>query len=324
MTSAVTLTGCYRSSDVSVPAVKISTTEAVVLDHARIEHAGYGVADTVTGTHVTTRDTIYQQLPITQVVSHRAIELDGVADFTAEYNRLIDGDGIWLSGSGTTGPVTVRNNEAANIGRYQHPTSSNCCVQFLQLDHVVSAQIEVAWNKVVNTPGQSGGDGDQINFWYSGGTDSAHRSDVHHNLIDGAYPDTLNNSEWYGGGIMIGDGGDAHNLARNNVVVSATNYGIGLNGVDNYGRANLLVNDAVEQSSTFGQAVQAYDNMSPVELHTSDNRYNWKHSTTDSGQYACYQSTYCGNGVQVNLTEQQARDEWEAGRVAAGSTVGPR
>src|SRR5215218_2753749 len=90
VTSATTLTGCYRSTDPAVPAVKISTTAAVVLDHARVEHTGKGVEDTVTGSRVTTKDTIYQQLPLDQVVNHRAIELEGVADFTAEYNKLVD------------------------------------------------------------------------------------------------------------------------------------------------------------------------------------------------------------------------------------------
>jgi hypothetical protein len=194
VTTATTLTGCYRSTDPAVPAVKISTTAPVTLDHARVEHTGKGIEDTLTGSQVTTKDTVYQQLPLTQIVNHRAIELEGVASFTAEHNRLVDGDGMWIGGP-TSGTVAVRFNEATNIGRYLHPMDSNCCVQFVQFDHVVSDSIEVGWNKITNTPGQSDAE-DVISFYFSGGTDSAHRSNVHHNLVDGAYSRGLSDPQF--------------------------------------------------------------------------------------------------------------------------------
>lgn len=322
VTSAATLTGCYRSTDPAVPAVKISTTEAVVLDHARVEHTGKGVEDTVTGSRVTTKDTTYQQLPLSTVVNHRAIELEGVASFTAEYNKLVDGDGMWIGGP-TTGAVAVRFNEASNIGRYPHPTTSNCCVQFVQFDHVVSDSIEVGWNKITNQPGQSDAE-DVINFYYSGGTDSAHRSNVHHNLVDGAYSKGLNDPQFTGGGINIADAGAAHNLAHDNVIVSTTNYGVSAHQDDNYANDNLLINDGAEQASDFGQAVVAFQNVTPAGSHTTGNQYNWHRSINDTNQWPCYQEAFCSGGTQVGLSEDQGRTQWDATRANAGVIVGPR
>ena len=82
--------------------------------------------------------------------------------------------------------LRVSYNLATNIGRYPHPTAGGCCVQFLGLDNVVTPDGQIHW-KHANTPGQSGVE-DNIGFYVSGGTDSAHRIDVGYNLIDGAYP----------------------------------------------------------------------------------------------------------------------------------------
>ena len=84
-------------------------------------------------------------------------------------------------------PLSVNYNLAVNIGRYPHPTEGNCCVQFLQLNNIVTPHGQVGWNHTRNLPGQSGVE-DNINLYISGGTDSTHRIDVGHNLIDGAYP----------------------------------------------------------------------------------------------------------------------------------------
>jgi hypothetical protein len=323
ITAGGTYSGCYRSTDPAVPAVTLATSQPVTLDHARVEHTGKGVEDTVTGTQLTVLDTVFQQLVLSQVVNHRAIELEGVASFIAEHNQLTDGDGFWVSGGVlTTGPISVRFNNEVNIGRYPHPTNINCCVQFVQFDHVVTWPFEIAWNKMTNAPGQSDVE-DNINFYFSGGTDSAHRSDVGHNLIDGAYDRSLSGDDT-GGGINLGDAGAAHNFGHDNVIVSTTNYGIAVHQLDNYADSNLIVNDGAEQADPNGQAVLAFQNVSPVGVHATNTRYNFRRFASDPDQWPCYQSVYCSGGVQVGLSEQDARDEWEAARVAAGVTVGPR
>ena len=129
--------------------------------------------------------------------------------------------------------------------------------------------------------------------------------------------------EFTGGGINLGDGGGGHSLAHDNTVVSTTNYGISVNGADNYATNNLLVNDGAEQTSSFGQAIVAWPAVSPAGVHATGTRYNWRRSTTDATQYPCYRSVYC-SGTAVTTTEQQARHAWEASRAAAGIVVGPR
>jgi hypothetical protein len=247
-----------------------------------------------------------------------------VGSFTAENNLLVDGDGMWVGGP-TSGAVTVRYNDAVNIGRYPHPTAGNCCVQMMQLDHVVTCPIEIAWNKATNAPGQSDAE-DVINFYSSGGTDSTHRSDVHHNLIDGSYDRSLSGDDT-GTGMNLGDAGDAHNFAHDNVLVSVTNAGIGISQTDNYADANLVVSDGSPQSDPNGQAILAFESVSPAGVHATNTRYNFHRSLSDPTQWPCYQSAYCAgppSDQQVDLTEDQARAEWEATRVAAGVTVGPR
>jgi hypothetical protein len=300
--------------------VIISTTAPVTFDHARIEHTGMGIVDSVTGVRLAIYDSTFVQSNPGVLITHRAVELGSPATFTFENNRLIDGDGVFVNGP-MNGPISIRYNYATNIGRYPHPTSPNCCVQFVQFDHVVTYPIEIAWNKVVNTPGQSGVE-DNINFYFSGGPDSSHRSDVHHNLIDGAYTPSLNDPQFTGGGINLGDAGSHNNLAHDNTVISTTNYGIGVSQADNHAVNNLLVNDGAEQVSSWGQAIVVFESVNGSDA--SNNRYNWSRSVTDPGPYPCYVSSYCSGGVQVATTEQQARDDWEAQRANSGIAIGPR
>ena len=143
------------------------------------------------GTRLTIVDSVFDQTNPGAVVNHRAVVVNQPASFVFEHNRLTDTDGVLIHGltSLRVNPLRVSYNLAVNIGRYPHPTADNCCVQFLQLDHVVTPAGQVEWNHTRNLPGQSGVE-DNIDLYVSGGTDSTHRFDVGHNLIDGAYPST--------------------------------------------------------------------------------------------------------------------------------------
>lgn len=320
ITTGGTYSGCYQSTSTGTPAVTISTSQPVTLSRAHIIAKGNGVVGNVGGIRLTVVDSIFDQTNPGAVVDHRAVVINSPAIFDFQHNLLNDGDGVYLLGA-TVNPLTVSYNMVNNVGRYPHPTNVNCCVQFLQLNNIITPAGQIWWNHVQNIPGQSGAE-DVISIYQSGGTDSAHRLDIGWNLIDGAYPLGLNNADFTGGGIMQGDGGGGHGLAHDNVVVSTTNYGVGVHSDDNYATNNLLVNDGAEQPSNFGQAVVA-QNPTPAGLHATNNRYNWRRDTTNPGQAPCYLPQYC-TGTQVSTTEQQARDEWEANRAAAGVIVGPR
>ena len=328
-----TYSGCYESTSTGTPAVTISTTEVVTLDHARVIAAGYGLQDSVTGARLTVTNTKFEQTDPGAVVGHRAIELDNQpASLVVEYNQLTDTDGIWVCCSAIN-PLTVRFNVATQIGRYPHPTGGNCCVQFLQLDSVSTPAGEVAWNQVVNTSeAPNHGEGDVLNFYHSGGSDSAHRLDVHHNLVDGAYPPTPADTTYAGGGIMGVDGAGGtygHTSIHDNTVVSTTNYGVACaGGVDCHTSGNLLVNDTLGSDGTthyysaFGQAHSMHDT---TGSDATGDVYNWRRDGTAT-QYACWQTPYCvggTGGTQVATTEQQARDTWAADLAATGLTVGP-
>jgi hypothetical protein len=322
-----------------VPAVTLATAEPVTLDHARIIAKGFGVQGTVTGTQLTITDTVFEQTDPGAVVGHRAVSLEYPASFVAEHNSFTDGDGILLNGSGQVDPLTVRYNYAKNIGRYQHPQAGNCCVQFLQLGFETTASGVIAWNHAENISGQSGV-GDVINLYHSGGADSTHKIDIANNLIDGAYPATGFDSgsgtgtTYVGGGIVAPDyngvtgGTGGHSNVHDNTVVSTTNYAVSCGGgTDCHLYDNLAVNDrfgsdgVTRYDSDFGQAYTFL--ASPTASSLTSGSYNWLRNDTD-GQQGCWPSAFCTGLVQVSTSEQEARDMWEAARVAAGVTIGPQ
>jgi hypothetical protein len=289
ITSGGTYSGCYSSTSSGTPAVTLATAQAVKLDHA--------------------------------------IELQQPASSVAEHNRFTDGDGIWIGG-GTVDPLTVRDNLATNIGRYPHPTSGNCCVQFLQLGSVRTPAGEIAWNHIQNTSGLSGVE-DNINLFESGGTDSAHRVEIHHNMVDGAYPKNPSDTRFTGGGILGSDGSGSfgHTNVHDNTVVSTTNYGVGAAaGTDLHPDNNLLVNDTLGSDgkthyfSSFGQAISAHD---VSASDASGNRQNWRRDSSGN-DFPCWTGALCSRVSQVDTTEQQARDAWAASVPASVQPIGPR
>jgi hypothetical protein len=327
ITSGGTYSGCYTSSSTGTPAVTLATAQPVKLDHARVIAKGYGVQDTVTGTRLTVVDSTFEQRDPGAVVTHRAIELQQPASFVVEHNRFSDGDGIWIGG-GTVDPLTVRDNLATNIGRYPHPTSGNCCVQFLQLDSVRAPAGEIAWNHTQNTSGQSNVE-DNINLYQSGGTDSSHRVQIHHNLIDGAYPKNPSDLRFTGGGILGSDGSGSfgHTSVHDNTVVSTTNYGVGAAaGTDVQLVNNLMVNDALgsdgtHYDSSWGQAIVTHD---ATAVSASGNRQNWRRDAS-STRWPCWTGPVCSSDITaVSTTEQQARDAWAASVPAGEQPIGPR
>ena len=348
ITAGGTYTGCYESTDPNVPAVRIATDQPVTIDNATIKQKGAGVVDTQNSPfrreRVTITDSVFLQSDPGALVHHRAVQLGAPHYFVFEHNRLVDTDGIHINSSNGAGgshlvnPVSVKYNFAENIGRYPFPLTSGCCVQFLALDNVRETPgIQVQWNHVRNESGKSDLEGDVINLYESGGT-VAVPADLSNNLVDGAYPDSPADTRWTGGGINLGDccGGNAHgDIARNgnshdNVVVSTTNYGVNANGFNNHAYNNLLVNDrfgsdgVTRFDSDFGAAASKFFASAEAPNTIHDNRYNWLRNDTD-GQIGCVTQTGgCINNVQVSTTEQGARDEWYARRIAAGVVIGPR
>src|SRR5207244_10739926 len=109
----------------------------------------------------------------------------------------------------------------------------------------------IAWNEIINQPGDSAVE-DNISIYLSSGTkDSPIR--IHDNFIRGGYPIDAARGKYSGGGIMLGDGvGDSPDddpsfaLASDNQVLDTVNYGIAISaGHDNAFERNRIVSAGV-------------------------------------------------------------------------------
>ena len=112
---------------------------------------------------------------------------------------------------------------------------------------------EIAWNQVVNQPGQSRPE-DNISVFESSGTSSSPIL-IHDNYIQGAYAaDPANDSSYTGGGIMLSDGSTGvlatdpgYVSAYNNIIISTSNYGIAISS----GHNDTIYNNTIIEIQRF-------------------------------------------------------------------------
>lgn len=232
--------GRWASDDPRVPAVLILTTEPVVIENSVITGPGHLIS---TDFHMTTRLTVrntygFGQNPnVRGRAPGRFIHVESFADLVVENNYLEGTSGIyvhrWLGG----GTVKIRFNEARNVvgllsdgnGSWLTGNDQFMYAQFVQFNSVHDiADAEIAWNQVINTPGESRTE-DVISLFDSSGLPASPIS-VHDNFIWGSYPKDPAVHTFSGGGIMLGDGGGKHQLALHNQVVNVANYGIAIAG----------------------------------------------------------------------------------------------
>ncbi len=271
ITHGGTYTGSYTSTDPNTPVISIRTTEPVIIDGATLTGRGDLIQTAVSGTDITVRNTSgYGTNPnVAGLTKGRFLDADQFVNADIENNYLEGTAGISLldyAGNGSANQtIRVIGNRARNIdGRLSngnggyldfnvrksiadgHTEKGYTEVQFVQLNQDVNVpNVEIAWNEVINEPGNSRVE-DNISIYKSSGT-SASPILIHDNYIQGAYtiePWQGNTSDanwtydwsYSGGGIMLGDGlgvngaaGDpAYVKAYGNQVVSTTNYGIAI------------------------------------------------------------------------------------------------
>ncbi|MFC3833524.1 hypothetical protein [Deinococcus rufus] len=238
ITAGGTYSGNWESLDPTVPAVTVNTTAPVVIEDCRVRGRGRLISATRPGTQLTVRGCTGQGLNpnVTTRGMGRFVHAEGFTSVTVERNTLTNTSGIYLyawNGQGTA-PVTVRSNLARDLdGRFSDGQdgwqTAFYRVQFVQLNAVRNApNVEIAWNRVENTPGL-GHVEDTINLYASSGT-AGSPIRVHRNLIRGAYGVPPSGS-YSGGGIMLGDGsGSAYQVAEQNTVLETSNYGVAVAG----------------------------------------------------------------------------------------------
>ena len=217
ITSGGTYSGNWQSNNPNVAAVTISTTAPVIIDNSNIQSKGDLIDTGVSGVNLTVKNTSGYGL-------NPGVAGDSPGRFLDAYefdNIVVKNDylqstaGIELrSYKGNHTPsntVKILNNQVLNIdGRISNgaggwlnynertpirggPTQSGYnIVQFVQLSKVYSVPgIEIAWNQVINQPGNSRVE-DNINIYESSGTSSSPIL-IHDNYIQGAY--TINPSQ---------------------------------------------------------------------------------------------------------------------------------
>jgi hypothetical protein len=141
----------------------------------------------------------------------RFLEVSSARSVRVEHNYFEQTTGIsvyqWNGDGSPAETLTVRYNQCRNLdGRLRDGGEQFC--NFLGLNGVLNlANIEVAWNEVVNEPNKSLV-ADNINFYNSSGT---RRSPLrlHDNYIQGAYPFPASGSKYVGSGITLDGTGRA-------------------------------------------------------------------------------------------------------------------
>ncbi|HEY8746485.1 MAG TPA: dockerin type I domain-containing protein [Tepidisphaeraceae bacterium] len=265
ITQGGTYTGNWQSTSADTPAVQVNTTQPVIILNANIQSRGNLIVTSVSHANVTIKGT--HGWALNPNVSGRSpgrfLNAENFDNLDIENNTMAGTAGIemgYYAGNGTaSNTVKVLKNNALNIdGRYsdgnggfQTGPDANDYVQFAQFNQCFNMTgVEIAWNQVVNQPGQSRPE-DNISVFQSSGT-TASPILIHDNYIQGAYPaDPVNDNSFTGGGIMLSDGFNSSGAnitgnvqAFNNTIISTSNYGIAISS----GHNNTIYNNTVVSS----------------------------------------------------------------------------
>lgn len=347
ITEGGTYTGNWESRDPGVAAVTVSTTEPVVIAGSNLRGAGHLVEHGVDGVDLTVRDSRVVGLnPGTDGARvGRFVNLRNARNVLIEGNEITSTRGISLEGyaGSRSGNDTYRviGNRARNIdGRISNGSgfyaddAQTDYAQFVQLNAVQDVPgIEIAWNEVVNEPGESRAE-DVVSVYLSSGT-AASPIRITSNFIDGAYPLSPESEDYSGGGIMLGDGVGrvAHVVAAGNHVLDTTNYGMAISaGSDMTIAGNRVLSDGLLPDGTpvAAQNVGIYvwdlhgQGMSGTQV--TGNVVGWMVPGGSNDWWMPDADAESGN-QHVDVTAELLDAEyalWQAEVDAAGVTVGPR
>ncbi len=252
ITKGGTYTGAWESTDADTPAVTVNTSEPVVIENCRIRSAGEGVSSYSQHANLTVRGCVGEGLtPSVAGKRKGAFVAVGVFESVVVENNLADGFGTGVRAlnygpdvSKTGQRLTVRYNIFRNIdgrtsdgqGGYSSDplgTGGNA----VGLNTLRSANVEIAWNEIVNQPGKSRVE-DIISTYESSGTPQ-NPIHIHDNYVQGGYAtDPAAEVNYSGCGMQIGDAANKDDVGythiHDNQVINFENCGIGLSaGHDN-------------------------------------------------------------------------------------------
>ncbi len=242
-------TGCWSSNNPNTPAVNVTTSSPVTIVNSGIQSKGHGIK-LAPGGRLTVRNSSITILnpDVAGVVKSRWIYAPSFANVVIENNDLTSGRGVWLTdwSGGASDGVKFRYNRIRNTdgrtsngaGGYNNTwaVSTGFGVTFQLSASPGTPNVEIAWNEVVNTPGQSAVE-DNFSFWMSSGT-AATPIWVHDNYVEGSWQaNPVANYNHTGTAINTGDGdgsGSHDNsccgyiLVERNVATTVANVCFGL------------------------------------------------------------------------------------------------
>jgi hypothetical protein len=241
ITSGGIYVGSWEDTAANSTTVSIATTQPVTIEDSIIRGAGELIHNTTSGAQITIDDSSgYGLNPNVAGVEKGDFlyALDAASvDVENNYINGVGGYGIDIRGFVGTGSqtITILYNQIENIdGRYSdgnggYETTGAPTPHAIILSNVESVPgIEIAWNQIINTPGESYVN-DVVNMYESSGT-AASPIQIHDNYIQGLYaidPDTEYDSGC--GIIMDGEAGASETAyvdIYNNEVVATGNGGI--------------------------------------------------------------------------------------------------
>lgn len=273
--------GNWESQAAATSAVDVSTGDPVTLYGANVRSRGNLITSAFVGAHLTVRDTrgVGLNPNVNGRTPGRFVAAEEFKSLTIEHNAFEGTSGMyfraWTGTAGTGETIKIRYNSAKNIdgrksngsGGWQDinarylvvpdPTPENPNntkhinvtegfdrVQFTMFNNVHDIpNAEIAWNNVLNEPGNSRTE-DNINMYDSRGLDGSHIV-IHDNLIYGSYTSKPAQATYIGndgytydwvhsGSGIVTDGCDksltnptAYVDILNNTVLETTNAGIG-------------------------------------------------------------------------------------------------
>lgn len=270
ITKGGTYSGNWESRNSDVPAVGIRTSEPVVIINSRIRGAGVLIQSLLYDADITVRHTEGYGLPPTPYTGYekprRFLAVDEFKNVVVEHCYMEETAGIYLGVqyTGNSSPeetVKIRYNKARDIngqiynGKYR--------VQFVQFNYRGELPYaEIAWNEVINRPGQSAVE-DNINIYNSRGAASSPIR-IHNNYIQGAFPYPLHLKTYTGGGI-ISDSPASDSLTATAYLDVYENHLVGLG---NYCLA-IAGGNNIEMHHNRAIVAAAFDDGQPYHFWTS-------------------------------------------------------
>ncbi|MBC7384613.1 MAG: hypothetical protein H7301_00440 [Cryobacterium sp.] len=204
ITRGGTYTGNWKSTNPSVNAVTVSTSEPVIIQNCNV--AGPGPLIRLPwGGNVEVRNCRGFGIK-GNFHENQFFIAAGASRIIVENNYFQNTSGITLGSMGSgTSEIRILKNKILNIDCRNSSGAVGMC-NFVGLDKVSNVpNIEIAWNQVINEPNNSNVE-DNINFYRSGGS-SSNVARVHDNYIQGGYPIPASDPQFSGTGMITDEGG---------------------------------------------------------------------------------------------------------------------